>query len=95
MVDISLGKQIALLICDGSLGGEYTVQIDGNPASTLSSYKDPSIGPDECIVSQPFTSGFMSDAQHTVVVTIKGSPAGSATNGTQVEFGGFMCVSRP
>ena len=89
-----IGKQIALLICNGSKGGNYTVQVDGSPASTYSSWKDPTVsgsGGDECIISQPFTSSMLDDGQHNITVIVKGSLAGTATQqGGQVEFGGFM-----
>jgi hypothetical protein len=79
---------------DGSKAGAYTVQIDSTPASTLSGYKSPGTQGDQCLVSQPFTSGEFPDASHSIVITIKGSAAGG-TGGTQVEFGGFMCVLPP
>jgi hypothetical protein len=36
----------------------------------------------------------MSDALHNITVIVKGSTAGSLSNGTQFEFGGFMYVYR-
>jgi len=83
------GKEIAVLIVDGSKGGSYTVQIDGDPATTLSCYKDPGTQGDQCLLSQPFTSAEYPEGDHTITVTIKGSNAGGV-GGNQVEFGGFI-----
>jgi hypothetical protein len=84
------GKQISALICSGSKGGDYTVQVDGNPATNLNGYKDPGIQGDQCVVSQPFNSGMLSDGSHNITIIVKGSNAGATTGGTSVEFGGFI-----
>jgi len=82
------GKEIAVLIVDGSKGGSYTVQIDGSLASTLSSYKNTGTQGDQCLVSQPFTSAEYPEGSHNITITIKGIPAGSSDS--QIEFGGFI-----
>jgi hypothetical protein len=84
------GKQIGVLICPGSQGGQFSVQVDGSPGTTVNGYKDPGAASSpQCIIAQPFDRGNMTDTTHDIVVTITGSAASSATNGTTVEFSGF------
>lgn len=85
-----LGKEIAVLICPGSQGGDFSVQVDGAPGTTVSGYKDPTVSRDQCIIARPYTNSNLTDSSHDIEVVIAGSPAGSAANGTTVEFGGFM-----
>lgn len=84
------GKAIGVLICPGSDGGDFSVQIDGSPGTSVSGYKDPGVSGPECIIAKPFDSGNIGDASHDIKVTLTGSPAGSARNGTKVEFSGFL-----
>ncbi|KAG8808880.1 hypothetical protein FRC19_005612, partial [Serendipita sp. 401] len=84
------GKQIALLICEGSKGGDFSVQVDGSPASTFSGYKDP-LDPNsgDCIIAQPFTSN-VAEGFHNITVIVKGSRAGGLASNASVEFSGFI-----
>lgn len=84
------GKRITTLICNGSKGGDYSVQMDGAPAADLNGYKDPNVGGDECILASTFDSGSLEDGSHTISIIVKGSNVANAGGGTAVEFGGFI-----
>jgi hypothetical protein len=87
------GKEISVLTCSGSKGGDYGVQVDGAPATNLNGYKDPGTQGDQCIVSQTFNSGMLVDGNHNISIIVKGSNSAQLNGGTAVEFGGFMCVT--
>ncbi|KAG8799382.1 hypothetical protein FRC17_007149 [Serendipita sp. 399] len=84
------GKQISLLICEGSKGGDFSVEMDSAPAGAYSGYKDPTVpGSSECIIAQPFT-GNVTEGWHNITVIVKGSRAGALVNDAAVEFSGFI-----
>ncbi|CAG8608973.1 11275_t:CDS:10 [Acaulospora colombiana] len=82
--------KIAVLSCNGSKSGSFSVQVDGNPASTLNGYQAPGPDGDQCIISEPYKSDVMADAAHAITVIVKGSTAGGSSDATQFEFGGFV-----
>jgi hypothetical protein len=81
-----LGTDVSLLMVPGVTGGAYDVKIDDEDPISLDNYK---AGATSCEVSAPWSRTGLTNQPHDIVVTIKGSQAGSV-GGSQIEFNGLM-----
>lgn len=78
------GSGISLHTISSSLGGTYSVAIDGTPPQSLSSY-DTTVEPNQPVCSTPYSNQALDpNVQHTIVVSALGSG--------QVDFDSFMYV---
>lgn len=84
------GSAIKLSIVPSANGGPFSVQIDAQPASDLSSKNVAAVN--QCIPSQIFSQDSMEDKPHQIVVT-NGATVAGATGGT-LEFNGITYTGK-
>ncbi|KIM32434.1 hypothetical protein M408DRAFT_218812 [Serendipita vermifera MAFF 305830] len=86
------GTNIQVYTVSSPIGGNYSISIDGQDGGIYSSY-DPSTDPSLCSSRPLYSTMGLSDAQHTLVLTVLDAAPGSTQD--TVQFVGFRYVSRP
>ncbi len=68
------------------MGGDYDIKLDNEDPVTRSTYK-----PDvtDCQVVTGWSRSNLPNKPHDITVIVKGSSAGSAAGGAQIEFNGL------
>lgn len=75
------GTGISLFIVPSSAGGTFTVQIDGEPASSYNGAQAVGRTGDQCTLNQIISRNNMTESPHHVIVR-NGGPAGGLAGGT-------------
>lgn len=81
------GTEVSLLMVPGMKGGDFDVKIDDEEPETVSNYKP---GVSDCQVSTAWNRTGLPNKPHEVTIIVKGSTAGAAAGGSNVEFNGLI-----
>jgi hypothetical protein len=82
------GTSIQVYTISNSLGGNYSLTIDGQSQGTFTSYDPTSLAnSSSCSTSSLFSTTSLQDTQHSLVLTVQG-PSNSADT-SRIEFVGF------